>query len=198
MARRVTPKKQARLERLSQRRKAQRIQAKAERTALEMLLGAEWKTDLQCFVKQVHEEPNESDGWVWPVPTFEFFTREGRQLEGREKDRKLKMARAHMPPAARSVFTPGPINQRINNSFNKSITATEIAMKMEEASKRMAGQMAQQMDDQFMDALMYGRSFGEMKAPKEPPKLDTIKFRTIHDSMKIMRPGLNVTKVPTV
>lgn len=164
-----------------------------------MLLQAEWKPHLQCFVKVRHDEPNESDGFVWPAPSFEFYDRDGREITGKRKAAILKHQtysnEASWSAGRNRVFSPAPISQ----SINKSITATEIAMKMEEATKRMAGQVAQQMDDHFMDALMYGgMAFNEVKVPKEPPKLDTIKFRTIHDSMKVMRPGLNVLKVPTV
>lgn len=163
-----------------------------------MLLQAEWKPHLQCFVKARHDEPDESDGFVWPAPSFEFYDREGREITGKRKAAILKHQtysnEASWSAGRNRVFSPAPITR----SINKSITATEIAMKMEEATKRLAGQMAQQMDDHFMDALMYGgMAFNEVKAPKEPPKLDTIKIRAIHDSMKVMRTG-HVTKVTAV
>lgn len=161
-----------------------------------MLLQAEWKPHLQCFVKARHDEPDESDGFVWPAPSFEFYDREGREITGKRKAAILKHQKysneASWSAGRNRVFAPSPISTKIK-------TATEVSMQMEASINKATEDMAKQMDDHFMDALMYGgMAFNEVKAPKEPPKLDTIKIRTIHDSMKVMRPGLNVLKVPTV
>ena len=156
-----------------------------------MLLQAEWKPHLQCFVKARHDEPDESDGFVWPAPSFEFYDREGREITGKRKAAILK----HQTYSNEASWSAGRNRVFSPNMFsNKVKTATEIAMKMEEATKRLS----QQMDDHFFDALMYGgMAFNEVKSPKEPPKLDTIKIRAIHDSMKVMRTG-HVTKVTAI
>lgn len=137
-----------------------------------MLLQAEWKPHLQCFVRRKVEEPNESDGFVWPAPVYEFYDRDGREITGKQKAAILKHQtysnEASWSAARNRVFSPSVFS-------NKVKTATEVSMQMEEATKRIAGQIAKEVDDHFMDALMYGQS-----------------------AMKVMRPGLNVTKVPTV
>lgn len=177
---------------LKQEKRKQRL---AERQTLGMLLQAEWKPHLQCFVKARHDEPDESDGFVWPAPSFEFYDREGREITGKRKAAILKHQKysneASWSAGRNRVFAPSPISTKIK-------TATEVQFQMEASIKKATEDMAKQMDDHFMDALMYGQSFGEVKTLKEPPKLDTIKIRTIHDSMKVMRPGLNVTKVTAI
>lgn len=141
-----------------------------------MLLGAEWKPDLQCFVKIVSHEPDESDGFVWPAPTFRFFSREGKEIEGRDKARKMKFARATVPIMNTGFRAPG--------KSNAPKTATEIRQRMEESTKRLdeltskaAKQMEVEMNSHLLDALMYGQGFAYTK-----------------EDLKIQRP-VNIWKV---
>lgn len=71
-----------------------------------MLLQAEWRGSLQCFVKQVNEEPDSHTFPALPVLSFELYDREGNEIVGRRRAQIIKDPRVRVP----NVRTPATFN----------------------------------------------------------------------------------------
>lgn len=166
-----------------------------------MLLQAEWRADMNCFVKQVREEPDPVIGFTWPVPRFEFYDRHGVQIEGRvAKQMHDRVSPPLIIDQKHDKWTfpvPGPFSPGLTSK-----TATEVAMRAEQSKSVLDAaieEAVKQLDDNIMDhmrdALFYG-----MGAYQETAAIDYkgVSGMLRGDTVKIVRPPHSIFKTDVV